>query len=183
MRACVAPSVSIDSPEFVTKYYERYFHNSSVEKEMMYYVNLGKDTNEKLEMSMVDMLGRRRGRNNCKFEYQMDQPFKTAGQLCKVFDNERKDVIVDYDEVSRREILRLEESERRRDFEKMKDALKKLKPYTVSLFGYEVDKFKKQRILEQKEISGVWVLGGVAYDGEFGVFDKSQESGDNAYYF
>lgn len=183
VRACVAPSVSIDSPEFVTKYYERYFHNSSVEKEMMYYVNLGKDTNEKLEMSMVDMLGRRRGRNNCKFEYQMDQPFKTAGQLCKVFDNERKDVIVDYDEVSRREILRLEESERRRDFEKMKDALKKLKPYTVSLFGYEVDKFKKQRILEQKEISGVWVLGGVAYDGEFGVFDKSQESGDNAYYF
>ncbi len=65
----------------------------------------------------------------------------------------------------------------------MKDALKKLKPYTVGLFGYEVDKFKKQSIIVQREISGVWVLNGVAYDGEFGVFDKWQELGDNGYYF
>ena len=101
--------------------------------------------------------------------YRMRQAFRTAGELCKVFDDDKTDVIVNYDDFSNECIINLTSGEAQHSLKYMKAELSKLKPYTVSLFKHELEQLKRDEKIEYKMDAGVMVLDKAAYNRDFGV--------------
>ena len=103
------------------------------------------------------------------YMYRMRQAFRTAGESCKVFDENKTDVIVRYDEFSNECILNLSSGRAEHDLGYVKAELNKLKPYTVSMFEHEMLQLKKDNMVEYQQNSGAILLNKAAYNSDFGV--------------
>lgn len=154
------------SNEFISRYYCRFFKDDYSIKEMKYAVSIGK--NKDITSSVADMLSMHKKYKD-EIPYRMRQAFRTAGELCKVFDDDKTDVIVDYDDFSNECIINLTSGEAQHSFKYMQVELSKLKPYTVSLFKHELEQLKRDKKIEYKMDAGVMVLDKAAYNREFGV--------------
>lgn len=154
------------SNEFISRYYYRFFKDDYSVKEMKYAVNIGK--NKDITSSVADMLSMHKKYKD-EIPYRMRQAFRTAGELCKVFDDDKTDVIVNYDDFSNECIINLTSGEAQHSLKYMKAELSKLKPYTVSLFKHELEQFKRDEKIEYKMDAGVMVLDKAAYNRDFGV--------------
>ncbi|MCD8106656.1 MAG: CRISPR-associated helicase Cas3' [Oscillospiraceae bacterium] len=99
-------------------------------------------------------------------KYILTQSFKTAGSLFRVFDDEGIDVIVPYggNESLIEELYKCGEY----DIARVRELLRKLKPYTVSLFRWQFDRISEQGGITTTP-SGVNILGKNWYDDELGV--------------
>ncbi|MCD7847302.1 MAG: CRISPR-associated helicase Cas3' [Oscillospiraceae bacterium] len=98
-------------------------------------------------------------RNEGEATYILNQAQKTAGEYFKVFDDDTTDVVVPYGESKKfiEELYRCPAD----DWEQIKSLSQKLKPYTISLYGYERSKLEKA-LTETK--CGVLVLSNGWYD-------------------
>lgn len=154
------------SNEFISRYYYRFFKDDYSIKEMKYVVSIGK--NKDITSSVADMLSMHKKYKD-EIPYRMRQAFRTAGEFCKVFDDDKTDVIVNYDDFSNECINNLTSGEAQHSLKYMKAELSKLKPYTVSLFKHELEQLKRDAKIEYKMDAGVMVLDKAAYNREFGV--------------
>lgn len=93
----------------------------------------------------------------------MNQAFKTAGNVFEVFDESNYDAVVPYGKGA--ELIDELEQERFPTIAYLKDWMQRAKPYTVSLYHYQV----KQLHGHLREINGVLVLTKDAYDDHLGV--------------
>lgn len=154
------------SNEFISRYYCRFFKGDYSIKEMKYAVSIGK--NKDITSYVTDMLSMHKKYKD-EIPYRMRQAFRTAGELCKVFDDDKTDVIVNYDDFSNECIINLTSGEAQHSLKYMKAELSKLKPYTVSLFKHELDQLKRNKKVEYEQDTGVIILDKAAYNRDFGV--------------
>lgn len=154
------------SEEFISRYYHRFLKSDYSIKEMKYAVRIGK--NKDITSSVADMLSMHKKYKD-EIPYRMRQAFRTAGELCKVFDDDKTDVIVNYDDFSNKCILNLTSGKAKHSIEYMQGELRKLKPYTVSLFKHELDQLKRNKKVEYEQDAGVIILDKAAYNRDFGV--------------
>jgi CRISPR-associated endonuclease/helicase Cas3 len=95
--------------------------------------------------------------------YLMVQAFKTAGKLFQPIENDQQTVLVPFGDEGQELIEELINTEER-NIGQRKHLLDKLKPYTISVYAYQM------RILE--ECQGIYFY----YDGKIVVLDSSYYS-------
>lgn len=100
--------------------------------------------------------------------YFMNQAYKTAGSIFEVFDESNYDAVVPYGKGA--ELIDELEQERFPTIAYLKDWTQRAKPYTVSLYNYQV----KQLYGHIREVNGVLVLTKDAYDEHLGVAIKNE---------
>ena len=154
------------SKQFISRYYQRYFNSQDNIREMRYSVKIGK--NKDIDSYITDMLSMHKNSND-GIPYHMRQAFRTAGENCKVFEDNKTDVIVNYDEFSNECIHNLTSQKANYNLGYMKGELKKLKPYTVSIFEHELRKLKEDKMVDYQQNSGIIILDKSAYNSDFGV--------------
>lgn len=98
----------------------------------------------------------------------MNQAYKTAGSIFEVFDESNYDAVVPYGKGA--ELIDELEQERFPTIAYLKDWTQRAKPYTVSLYNYQV----KQLYGHIREVNGVLVLTKDAYDEHLGVAIKNE---------
>ncbi len=158
--------VDFTSAEFVSRYFKRFFEGDYSIKEMRFPVDIEKSKDRKY--SVAEMLSMH-NKGTGDYMYRMRQAFRTAGESCKVFDENKTDVIVRYDEFSNECILNLSSGRAEHDLGYVKAELNKLKPYTVSMFEHEMLQLKKDNMVEYQQNSGAILLNKAAYNSDFGV--------------
>lgn len=168
--------VDFTSAEFINRYFKRFFKGDYSVKEMKFYVDIVKNKDKK--HSVIEMLSMH-NRGTGDYMYRMRQAFRTAGESCKVFDENKTDVIVRYDEFSNECILNLSSGRAEHDLGYVKDELNKLKPYTVSLFEHELLQLKKNNMVEYQQNTGAIILNKAAYNSDFGVSVNEYGQEDN----
>lgn len=100
--------------------------------------------------------------------YFMNQAFRAAGNIFEVFDESNYDAVVPYGKGA--DLIDELEQERFPTIAYLKDWMQRAKPYTVSLYNYQV----KQLYGHIREINGVLVLTKDAYDEHLGVVIKNE---------
>jgi len=110
----------------------------------------------------------------------LNQAFKTAGRLFKVFDENTTDVFVPYN-AEAEEIINGLFSVTDFDFEKLHSLLEKAKPYTVSLFKYQLENLEADGLIYGREMcknkelyERLYVIQKTAYDSEKGITDSGK---------
>lgn len=95
-------------------------------------------------------------------EFYMAQAFKTAGEFFQVFDNDTDSAIVPYKNGEKliQELSMISE----RDYTALADWQERAKPYMVSLYSYQEEKFRTEHAVY--ECNGVMVLQPEYYDTE-----------------
>lgn len=108
--------------------------------------------------------------------YIMRYPFKTAGKLFKVFDENTIDIIVPYKEGA--EIInRLRKQNFDRfDFEESDKLLKAAKSYTISIFKWQRDRLTEYGYLESYCDDRIFILNPKVYSIEFGLGEIQEQS-------
>lgn len=101
--------------------------------------------------------------------YYLNQAFRIAGRLFQVYDEDSTDVIVPYGE-GRAVIAELGSERAGRDLEYRRQCLERAKPYTVSLYQYQVRQLEKEHGLRPIRDSddSIQVLAEGFYDEEIG---------------
>ena len=151
------------SPAFTERYFKRLYSSVYSEKETQFIVKVHNQP-----LSIRTMLSTNGGLK-CNKHYYLKQAFKTAGENCKVFDDDKSDVIVAYDEKAKEYQLNLTSAKAENDIQYVKEQLKNLKPYTVSLFENELRALREDNKLEEVIFPGVIFLDKSAYSDELGV--------------
>lgn len=151
------------SPAFTERYFNRLYSSVYSEKETQFIVKVHNQP-----LSIRTMLSTNGGLK-CNKHYYLKQAFKTAGENCKVFDDDKSDVIVAYDEKAKEYQLNLTSAKAENDIQYVKEQLKNLKPYTVSLFENELRALREDNKLEEVIFPGVIFLDKSAYSDELGV--------------
>lgn len=100
--------------------------------------------------------------------YQYRQAFKTAGDLFSVFDTNTTDVIVRYEE-STTLIDKLLSDNAQNNFKYRMNVIKKLKPYTISLYDNQLEKLQETGGLEQVYDGNILILKSEYYNEEIGL--------------
>lgn len=151
------------SPTFTERYFKWLYSTVYSEKETQFIVEVHNQS-----LSIRTMLSTNGGLK-CNEPYYLKQAFKTAGENCKVFDDDKLDVIVVYDEKAKAYQLNLTSAKAQNDIQYVKEQLEKLKPYTVSLFKDELQALREDDKLEEEIFPGVIFLDKSAYSDELGV--------------
>lgn len=147
----------------IKKYFESFFRKEDVQKSLNYPVKINGHN-----CSITNMLSTNIRADNPE-PYILHQAFKTAGQNCKVFDNEKNDVIVRYNGENDELITNLYSEKSQKEFQYLKEQIEKLKPYSVGLFDYELEKLKEDGMIEEFADMGIIILDKSAYDDRLGV--------------
>ena len=100
--------------------------------------------------------------------YWLNQAFRTAGELFKVFENDSDIVIVPYGE-GKELILGLLDDKAGFDLTYAADMLDQLKPFTVSVPSNKVERMKAQGAVYTLLDGAVFVLNEACYDDETGI--------------
>ena len=117
---------------------------------------------------ITDMLSRfSEGRNSDNEKYVFKQPFKTAHLNCTIFDYDTIDVIVNFDEESKRIIENLTSERGKYDIGFARTEVKKAKQYTVSLHKSEFNKL--QEVIYRAMDESVFILDDAYYSKDTGV--------------
>lgn len=98
--------------------------------------------------------------------YCFNQAFRLAGSLFEVFDEDSIDVIVPYGE-GKELISKLNSSQAKYDLAYAKQLLQQAKPYSVSLYRYQVERLKKEGGLLELCSGAIALIG--HYDAQTGV--------------
>lgn len=151
------------SSTFTERYFKCLYSTIYSEKETQFIVKVHDQP-----LSVRTMLSTNGGLK-CNKHYYLKQAFKIAGENCKVFDDDKSDVIVAYDEKAKEHQLNLTSAKAQNDIQYVKEQLEKLKPYTVSLFENELRTLREDNKLEEKTFPGVIFLDKSAYSDELGV--------------
>ena len=151
------------SSNFTERYFQSLYSTVYSEKETQFIVKIHNQP-----LSIRTMLSTNGG-IKCSKHYYLKQAFKTAGENCKVFDDDKSDVIVIYDEKAKEYKLNLTSARAHKDMQYVREQLEKLKPYTVSLFENELRALRKDNKLEEETFPGVIFLDKSAYSDELGV--------------
>lgn len=151
------------SKDFIRKYFERLYESDYSKKEFKFPVDIRGREFYVRNMLSTNQYG------EPKAPYIMRQAFKTAGENCKVFDDEKTDVIVNFDDNSEEFIANITSEKGQNDYSYVKAQLAKLKPYTVGLFPYELDILRRDCKLDESGFEGIIFLDKSAYDSELGV--------------
>lgn len=77
-------------------------------------------------------------RTDTKEQFYFNQAFKSAGEIFKVFDNQTIDVIVPHNDEAKEIIADLCSERSKFDIGYLKEKIAKAKPYTISLFEYQM---------------------------------------------
>ena len=157
----------------ISSYYKRLDKNAK-NNEKDYVFSLY-DSN--MTTSMFELLSTNAGfcgrSKNDQILQHMKQAKKKAGSEFKVFDDEGRDVIVPYGEVD--SIITELSSERAGyDLKFVKEQMEKAKPYTISLYDYQLKKLR--------ELGGIMVIdsaGALAIVGRFYGERGFEIEGDN----
>ncbi|HBL82535.1 MAG TPA: CRISPR-associated helicase/endonuclease Cas3 [Clostridiales bacterium] len=107
--------------------------------------------------------------NDRKCSFLLRQSFFTAGKYFKVFDDNATDVIVPYDGSAKAIISALRERSAQYDLALMKKLLNRAKPYTVSLFEYQLKELEKNGGIALEEDRQIITLNPNFYDENTGV--------------
>jgi CRISPR-associated endonuclease/helicase Cas3 len=101
-------------------------------------------------------------------KYFFRQPFKTAAQKFRVFDEDTMDVIVPYGDGTKL-------IEKLKAAEKMtRDMYQEIKPYTISIFQYQKKKLEEYGMLEHLFDDRLLVLKSKAYCDDYGLEINSE---------
>lgn len=104
----------------------------------------------------------------------LHQPFKSIGKRFEVFDDQTFDVLVPYDDGCDL-IEELREMERTDFFmPSMKQIMKKMNGYTISIFKWQRDKLWDEGLLYGLFENRILILDAKAYDGQYGLNDKAE---------
>lgn len=153
-------SDSLQSDRAVEEYYKRLYGGS----ERSEYDYPLKDSPTLYEMLVPKMDG----------EYFFTQAFKTAGDLFEVFDGDTHDVIVPYGEEGVKIAEEFRSEKAGRDLQYRKELVQRSKPYTVSIYSYELKKLLKNNALEYVCEKAVILLDADFYDGEAGLVTEAE---------
>lgn len=104
-------------------------------------------------------------------KYYLKQAFKKAGKMFQVYDESGVEVIVPYGE-GESLIHELQEMNNSDLLYGMKDWLARAKPYTITLYQYQIDKIENKGICE---INGIYVLEKYYYDPGLGFTMNGRE--------
>lgn len=104
-----------------------------------------------------------------KGKYFLNQSFKTAGKLFKVFDEDTTDVIVPYNAVAEEIIADLFSQKSAYDYAFLKKCIERAKPYTVQIFEYQNRKLREHGMLSPESESRFAVLNKRCYNAETGL--------------
>lgn len=117
---------------------------------------------------ITDMLSKfSEGRNSDNEKYVFKQPFKTAHLNCTIFDDDTVDVIVNYDDESKKIIENLTSEKAKYDIGFAKGEVKKAKQYTVSLHKSEFNKL--QGVIYALINESIFILDNAYYSKETGI--------------
>ncbi|MGF6376769.1 CRISPR-associated endonuclease/helicase Cas3 [Clostridiales Family XIII bacterium PM5-7] len=149
--------------------------NSIIEK---YYQYLFEDNKDKVKFpieiegsgfDILDMLTtfEKISKDESGGAYWLRQPFKTAGEHCKIFEDNTTDVIVPYDKKGKEVINNLCSQKAKTDFRYLRGQIENARPYTVSLYDHEIKKL--DGMIESVANDSVFVLYESAYSEKIGV--------------
>lgn len=153
---------SLMAPTLIEAYYELLFSKS--ERELNYPVKI-----QEVDLEITDMLSAfskilNKDKEN---QYFLRQCFKTAGEHCKVFDDDTMDVIVPFDEEGKKIIANLCSRQAEFDIVYLKLQIEKAKAYTVSLYDNEVKRLGD--MIKKIADESIYILKQPAYDYSIGV--------------
>ncbi len=158
--------------ELIADYYRRLYKEAA--DEMKYYTKI-----DGIKVSLVDLLS-----NNNSFadqeskDYAFRYPFKSVGDVFKVYPDNKISIIVPYKEGEKIiDSLRLLEKNNN-NFAAIKDLLNKAKQYTVDVYEYRRDALLKNGDLESLYNGNVYVLSKAAYDENVGICINEKEVTD-----
>jgi len=126
------------SAPVISEYYQRLYTDLS-ENRLDYYVKTYDTTIYSMLSDNQKFVQKNRDSVN---NYSMIQSLKTAGEEFIVFEDDTQDVLVPYDD-GEQLILELGGRQTLYDFQKRKELLQKVKPYSISLYSHEVKKLFK----------------------------------------
>lgn len=147
----------------VEKYYRILFNSQDVKSNFSYPVEKPQKTTifELLALNSVFA-------GNDK-KYILRQAFKAAGELFEVFDSENFDVIVPYDRKAKKLIADLNSEKAKFDITFVKKIVQKAKPYIVSLFKYQLDKFTQDGMIKSYDNGHIYSLNENCYNRKTGL--------------
>lgn len=154
----------LSSEASVKSFYHEYYHEGLSRNSLDYPLDL-----PSLRTSILSLLSDNVGlREDCQQRYVLNQSFKTAGKLFKVFDDDTVDVIVPYGKEGNDLIAEFGSEGIEVDFSKQKMLVGKAKSYCVSLRRYQVENLLGEGALVPKCDGLVLVLQPDHYDQDCG---------------
>ncbi|MFA7636850.1 MAG: CRISPR-associated helicase Cas3' [Monoglobales bacterium] len=125
------------SEKSIEKYYSLFFENPEIKTKFDYPVKLDYDISDNL-FGMLTLNSKFLSRAEGKDKYILNQPFKTANRLFKVFDDNTIDVIVPYNKEAEDIIADLCSQKAKFDYVYLKEKINQAKKYTIQIFEYQV---------------------------------------------
>lgn len=155
----------------VNEFYKHLFNETK--KDLFYRYDDGYD-----EVSLADMLANKKtgGYKKESDAFVLHQPFKTVGRIFKVFEENTEDVIVPFDKGVEiiRELRALDTGYT--DIKKLKEVVRKAKPYTIQVFEYQKKILFESGYLETMMDNNILVLSEEAYDRSCGLNVSKEKS-------
>lgn len=107
------------------------------------------------------------------------QPFKTAGQRFRVFEDNTIDVVVPYEQ-GKELIEKLRKQEKRREnFSCLTNLMREVKPYTINIFQWQKDKLYQEGLLEPCLDGRLFILNKKAYNDSYGLGEVAEQAVEN----
>lgn len=164
--------ISDDLEQLVRCYYDKLYQISSVKEESKYPIKIDK---KDFNICQLLSIGAKSKKND---KMLLHQAFKTAGRECKVFDDDKVDVIVPFNEEAQEYIDRLGKLKDGYHISDAKHLINLLGQYAVSLFKAEVDILDRNGKLDYETYPGALILDKSAYSKDVGVRTDYFESND-----
>lgn len=108
-------------------------------------------------------------------DYYLNQAFKTAGAMFKIFDDDSTGVIVPYGD-GRNVIEDLLSERAKYDMQFLQDSIQRAKPYTVNIYNHQVDQLKREDGIRVILDGMLMVLLPEYYSGEIGIMTTAADS-------
>ncbi len=169
---------SLTDPEIVSIYFRNYYKSYKKGK-ILYNLNLNSNN-----FQMAELLGNSLDEYKhtlAATDYRLKQPFKTVAEKFSVFDNKTYDIIVPYGDEGQALSAELLERGNTYDINKeLADLISKARQYTVSLYDYQVQKLRDEKMLSDETLDGrVMVLSKQAYDDYEGVQPEAKHKAED----
>lgn len=160
-----------DSQEVVGEYFQRYFEDGGIRKQLVYPLEHKKQNIYKLLSVNPDNQRASNSREEGR-QWELMIHFREASDNFAVIEQDTKTVVVPY----KSGIKIMEEIEAVNVYtslEEKRALLARVKDYTVNLYQYQLKQLEEEGAVRKNEYLGVWTLSSGYYDGERGV---SQEA-------
>jgi len=156
------------SAKSISEYYQFLFNDIDIKGKFSYPQKMLYGTTENL----FDLLADNKlhiERPEFKGKYFLNQAFKKAGELFKVFDDNTTEVIVPYNAEAKEIIADLFSQKAAYDYGFLKTCIEKAKPYTVQIFEYQNRKLREYGMLSSDKSERFNALNGQCYNSETGL--------------